>query len=61
MKILVAIVLALLGLAILPLNPRVLFSAPGLLLAAISLTLWFLAYRVVTHKPAGVQPKQGGD
>lgn len=50
MRIVGALVLALLALGIFPFDMRILATAPGLMFAAVSAALMFFAYRVVTHK-----------
>lgn len=50
MRIVGALVLALLAIGIFPFNIRILATAPGLMFAVMSAALVFFAYRVVTHK-----------
>jgi hypothetical protein len=50
MRIVGALFLALLAIGFFPFNLRILTTAPGLMLAAMSAALVFFAYRVLTHK-----------
>ena len=50
MRYVLATILALLGVGVIPLNPRNLFTGPGLIFATLGILLIFFAYRIVTHK-----------
>lgn len=51
MRLIAAVLLALLAVGIFPLSVRILLTAPGLMFATMSVALLFIAYRLMASRP----------